>query len=209
LQLALGTIGLLGTQAAELEAQYEPTVGWPCPLNYGFNTYFEFSARSGATTKTFYFLFGAGVFKGVVPNVGMYTFADILAAGGGAILRHPYVNVSCVAQYLTIPPYAEPQRVIFVLEENHGGELEVVYQRGPCDPEPLLQESGVKGKVWSGWAGEAESLCAGSDGGGEPSGGGGPGGGHWVTYCLYWDWYDGDGNYLYTELDHCWSEYVE
>ena len=87
----------------------------------------------------------------------------------------------------------------------------------PTSPAQLVSPAGMLASV----AGAARPLAApfaidctepppptGSGGGGGGDGGGG-GGGYWIEICVYTDYYDEYGNYLYSVQEGCRAEWVE
>ena len=84
---------------------------------------------------------------------------------GNARLRNGRIAVHCVADYIILPPYSQPQLVLSIVDDGASGDLEVIYSPGGgagCDDNSELADE---------YLGNDLPTCAGGGG----SGGGVPG----------------------------------
>ncbi len=171
---------------------------YPCPLSYGFFTNYDFISFRG---DQYTFRFNIGNFRETLgPTVGFYAFPIMTSTNGNARLRNAMIVAHCTAGYFPLPPYAEPQLVLFVKDDGARGDLEELYTAGgtgDCPRDVSEREDPVPG-------GE-ESYCS---GGGtttdDPGTGSGVSGGGTICTLMVMEVSFDDGR-SWTEVEHWWE----
>lgn len=210
---------------------------WWCPTSYNFNVIHEYTWTGAIHLNRVYvfqFLFGHGRRDPqVLPGRARYTFGD-LYAGIQAVYGNAWMTTDCYRTVMILPPFAEPQPILWVIEQGRGGFFQTLF----AEPDEENQCFGEATRVWPGTLSaddETPADARGANGRREPrwpshrdnnvdrtqvctpdsntpvdstappgDGGGGVSRPKWM--CLYYDYYDWTGRYLYTVTVTCWDE---
>ncbi len=201
----LGAFVVVGSVIAARPMTITEEVSAPCPSPWAPEV-----GRDKNVTQdgvTYHFQLQAGTFQPMGPSVlhtGRYNWNTVVDDMFRARMVGAYSYAFCT--YQTI---GGQQWTIVTETGFEPGNVIVLYtpreESDECEDETLrISETGPAsiGRRVSSPNGQqvAKGVCQDAGNGGGSGGGGGP-----VTYCLYLDWYDLYGNFLYSELVTCWE----
>jgi len=195
-------LSALNPLGSYMDAQVEPAY---CTSGYYFNDIEHVATTVNGHDYFFSFILGEGGLSSGFLGYGTYNFGNILSTDGKATANRVWMSVVCTRVWEIIPPFADPQSTLFEVEDTWGYTPPLVLNFTPprdddTDDCFLPQEGINPGRTPSTGPirkNDVDCTGGGSSGGGDPT----------VTvYCLYYDYYDGDGNYLYSVLQGCWEE---
>ena len=208
-----------------VEAQSRSAI---CPAFYNFNTtrgvhidvppYLVQAGIPATYTPQFLYGWGTELF-GDVGRIGFanYGFSSITSADGRALLTSPWILGSCL-DAATVNSPGDTTWTSLMVVSNSGGTPEWLISTeedtetcgggqgtsvGPAAPATIGSTVNA-----SRIASDAPLFVCdyGSGGGGSGGGGSGGGGGTITVSCLYIDYYDGDGTFLYSVEVACWQD---
>jgi hypothetical protein len=175
-----------------------------CPTPYTFNNNAEYVATSvNNHDYLFKFYLTYGWTSSGIAGAGRYDFGTITSVDNKAVIYGAYMLATCNEFYVVTPPYANPQRTIVVAETDWGYSSFFLKFTPPSDDSEdcYWDEMRVQPKRPDTQADARRNTvnCTGTGG----SGGGDP---TLTQYCLYYDYYTGDGVYMYSVLQYCWVQ---
>lgn len=186
----------------------------PCPSPYvpTVNNVRQMVDNLGITRT---FTIGSGVFQplGSIYYTGRYAWDTMTSWDRQAKLTNATSFAHCSVTWIYVPPYAQPQAQINVFDDGgFDGNVIALYtprEEESCGAATNRAAPISKGRIFASLAPSVPSAakprfdigtCS------DTTGGSSGGSGTTTTYCLYYDWYDDYGNFLYSELVTCWDE---
>jgi hypothetical protein len=198
--LAATLIGALSPLRARANAQ-EPAY---CVSTWDFDDTEYISTSINSHDYLFWFHLGYGGLANSLLGYGTYNFGNIVSMDGRATANSVWMSVVCTRVWNIIPPYANPRSTLYEVEDTWGYAAPLVLHFTPPRDDDtadcfLPEQSVNPGRTPPTGAVRKENTnCTGSGSGG---------GGSTVTVlCLYYDYYDGNGDYLYSVLQGCWQQ---
>ncbi len=119
------------------------------------------------------------------------------------MLFSPWIDAKCLESATAIQG-SDTTWTSLILAIDNGGKPEWVYEtedEGQCEYDSIIRAPSMTADISGKPAASAD--CS------PPDDGSGGDAGELHELCLYYDYYDADGNFLYTELQYCWTEYVD
>ncbi|HEY4302829.1 MAG TPA: hypothetical protein VGM82_00065 [Gemmatimonadaceae bacterium] len=170
-----------------------------CPSFYYFGTVEHVISSYNGHAYNWTFNLGYGWLDSPFqpPGYGIYDFGNLTSTDGKVTISNVQMITTCTT---TVDPLGT---TVWVTEEDWDYGTLTLHFTPPSEESDdcYWDEQHVGKRVPKPGLAKTDIDCTGGSGGGDGGGGGGS-----DEYCLYIDYYDLNGNYLYSDLVTCWYE---